>query len=228
MCRTQGEHERVADYLTCLHVLMGRLSPPWTEDQMLACALRNMLPKLRIVIRIDEVRNFEHLESIAIECERVYDSAESYRAPPPPDRSMDSTLAYHPPKTPRPRIPTAAITVELPQSDPEEDKSPINSPNLLAIQAKPSTTKFAKRQLKPQESDPVVVKNPVSEVETATPVGETASTSGSQLTCWNCLKPQHTFRECTEPRRKFCFKCGTPDVTRPTCPKCQGNPKANH
>lgn len=41
--------------------------------------------------------------------------------------------------------------------------------------------------------------------------------------CWNCGTTGHTFRKCSAPRRKFCYKCGYSNVMVKDCPKCQGN-----
>jgi hypothetical protein len=40
------------------------------------------------------------------------------------------------------------------------------------------------------------------------------------LICFNCKKEKHVFRDCTEPRKRFCYRCGQHDVTLRTCPKC--------
>lgn len=42
----------------------------------------------------------------------------------------------------------------------------------------------------------------------------------SELRCWNCDKPNHTFFDCMETRRLFCYGCGMKDVYKPTCPNC--------
>lgn len=41
--------------------------------------------------------------------------------------------------------------------------------------------------------------------------------------CHNCKKDGHLFKDCTEARKKFCFRCGTANMTVYTCTKC--NPK---
>jgi hypothetical protein len=41
--------------------------------------------------------------------------------------------------------------------------------------------------------------------------------------CWNCGKPNHSFRSCAEPRKRFCYRCGAPECTIKTCHKCSGN-----
>jgi len=45
MRKTQGEHESVADFLTCLRAMFDRLSPPWTESEQVSSAFRNLLPR---------------------------------------------------------------------------------------------------------------------------------------------------------------------------------------
>lgn len=40
------------------------------------------------------------------------------------------------------------------------------------------------------------------------------------LVCWNCQKPGHLNRNCPDPRKTHCFRCGTPNVTVRTCGKC--------
>lgn len=50
-----------------------------------------------------------------------------------------------------------------------------------------------------------------------------SSSSSFPTRCWNCGKSTHKFRACTEPRRKFCFKCGLEQVTVESCPHCRKN-----
>lgn len=45
----------------------------------------------------------------------------------------------------------------------------------------------------------------------------------SRTVCWNCNKPNHTFRTCRQRRTKFCFKCGKKNVTVSSCDNCSGN-----
>ena len=44
--------------------------------------------------------------------------------------------------------------------------------------------------------------------------------STSVVKCWNCGESGHAFAKCSLPRKKFCFRCGKPDVTVCTCTKC--------
>lgn len=45
----------------------------------------------------------------------------------------------------------------------------------------------------------------------------------SRVVCWNCDQAGHTFRACSRPRRKFCFRCGRQNETTQSCPTCSGN-----
>jgi hypothetical protein len=44
--------------------------------------------------------------------------------------------------------------------------------------------------------------------------------SSRNITCWNCKKTGHLNRDCPNPRKMHCYRCGAPDVTIRTCPKC--------
>ncbi|EFN78617.1 hypothetical protein EAI_04854, partial [Harpegnathos saltator] len=62
--RTQGEHEPVADYLTCMRGLFGRLDPPWSEVELMNYAHRNMLPRLQIAVHHDDFVTIDALERL--------------------------------------------------------------------------------------------------------------------------------------------------------------------
>lgn len=47
--------------------------------------------------------------------------------------------------------------------------------------------------------------------------------SKSQLLCWNCRQPNHTYRDCRAPKSIFCFKCGAAKVKSVDCPNCSKN-----
>lgn len=41
--------------------------------------------------------------------------------------------------------------------------------------------------------------------------------------CWNCRPRGHVFRNCQEPRKIFCYRCGKENVTSVGCPTCPKN-----
>lgn len=45
--------------------------------------------------------------------------------------------------------------------------------------------------------------------------------------CFNCKSESHKFKECDQPRKRFCFKCGLENVILPNCPNCQKNGKGS-
>lgn len=45
--------------------------------------------------------------------------------------------------------------------------------------------------------------------------------------CWNCKEKGHGFMECPSTTRNlFCYGCGFENVTKPSCPRCQGNQRS--
>lgn len=53
-----------------------------------------------------------------------------------------------------------------------------------------------------------------------------SSVSATQLSvCWNCRQEGHRFMNCSQPKNRFCHRCGYPNVVISTCPSCS---KKNH
>lgn len=42
----------------------------------------------------------------------------------------------------------------------------------------------------------------------------------SLTVCWNCRKSGHIARKCSQPKTRYCFKCGKPNCTVKTCSSC--------
>jgi len=94
--RTQGEHESVVDYLTCLHALFSRMSSPWPLVEQLNFAHQNMLSRLQIAIHRTEFVDFSTLEYLATRIERSFLAEKNYRPPLPSEQSIFPDLAYYP------------------------------------------------------------------------------------------------------------------------------------
>ncbi|EFN62561.1 hypothetical protein EAG_04420, partial [Camponotus floridanus] len=69
MRRTQGEHESVTDFFSCLRAMFDRLSPSWTESEQVSSAFRNLLLRFQQSIRRNEVGNLDALEDLATRVE---------------------------------------------------------------------------------------------------------------------------------------------------------------
>ncbi|XP_033254623.1 uncharacterized protein LOC117194090 [Drosophila miranda] len=71
--------------------------------------------------------------------------------------------------------------------------------------------------------------DPEEQTEALDAVHRTRESGGdrTQLKCWNCAQPGHTYFECESAvRNLFCYKCGLAGVILPKCPKCRpGNAK---
>lgn len=47
----------------------------------------------------------------------------------------------------------------------------------------------------------------------------TPSSSNLPINCWNCSVTGHRFRNCPNPRKRFCYACGNGDHIATSCPK---------
>lgn len=115
MRRTQEDHEPIADSLTCIRALFERLNPPWSLEEQLNYAHRNMLPRLQIAVHRRDIYDFYSLENLATRVERSYDAVNHYQAPPSPEQSIFPDLAYRPPRK-SPRAPTAIAATGIEQT----------------------------------------------------------------------------------------------------------------
>lgn len=64
---------------------------------------------------------------------------------------------------------------------------------------------------------------PLKKVST-TPSIDSKNSTSNNLKCWNCGETNHVFKHCRSTiKKKFCFRCGSPNVTIKTCARCSGN-----
>lgn len=204
MRRTQGEHEPVADYLTCVNALCDRLSPPWSEAEKVSYAFRNMLPRLKVTIRREEAGDMDDLEDLATRVESSYATTHPHRAPPTPERSLFPDLAYKPPR----------------HSNRSKHNESLASLDTSSNSASSSASGTRKKKSAPKGKAVAAANTSVAstsaEVKPRAPRSSTAK-------CWNCEGTGHFSRDCEAAPRKHCYRCGRADVTLRTCPECSGN-----
>jgi len=160
-----------------------------------------MLPRLQIAIRRTEFADFQTLEYLATRVERSFLAEKTYRPPLPPEQSIFPDLAYRAPKG-KTKTPAMVATVAATKKGKVKPRKPANvSPN-------DSATNTA--------TDSTITTKP------STATAAVAATA-SNLKCWNCEATGHRARECTEPRKIYCYRCGKREFTIQTCPTCAGN-----
>lgn len=228
--RTQGENEKVADYLTNMWSMLDRIVPPLTEAEEVSYAHRNLLPRLQLTIRRSEVYSRCHLEDLAIAAEKTYRVARSYRPPPTPERSLLPDLAYKENRTRNPTKKREFVNLAIDSDDEECD---VDQFFLAQDKKNPDSNKSTtKTNSKKSSAPPKETK--VS--ETLSPVDNKTSNSDSDrkdkpppkpLTCWNCDLTGHRSIDCKEARVIYCFGCGKKGETRMTCPNCAENANRN-
>lgn len=207
--RTQGEREPVADYLTCIRGLLDRLVPPWSMIEKIHTAYRNMLPKLQMQVRLEELTSFDRLENVAMRVERLLSSSSFYQAPPPPDKSLISSLAYQGSSYVRKRKPevTRAHLATAESSDSESD---IEEAELMA-----AIKVISKKIRKDRRGKNEHKREGTSE--------RSKNKDKPEMTCWNCGSDQHLRPSCDQPLKIVCWGCGKTGVKKPDCPKCSKN-----
>ena len=206
--RTQGEQESVADYLTCLRAMFDRLSPPWNAAEQISYAFRNMLPRLQIAMRRDEIEDLDALEDIATRIEASHQLAHRYRAPPTPDKSLFPDLAYR---------------------SPRNAKQAHKHNTVAALNTSVSSTDSGagSRREKRRKDRAAKTATDSSSVASSTTSAK-PSTSGirpsraSTARCWNCDEIGHLSRDCEAAPRMHCYRCGRAEVTLRSCPDCSG------
>lgn len=67
-----------------------------------------------------------------------------------------------------------------------------------------------------------VASNGTPRLNSNLPNGAKNKKTNSTIICWNCNQPNHKYQNCTQRRKKFCYKCGRPNVTSYSC-MCSGN-----
>lgn len=191
------------------------MRPPWPLTEQLELVRRNMLPRIRMLLRRDD---YESLEDIVRRAEEECVSVASYRMPPPPDRSLFPHLAYHPPRGSA-RTHTAA-TVERRRkvgSETGADSSGGNSRGEGRLYE--GTAGLAEADI---EIPPLLPTNPFAGDLAMSGVAGGARSFG-RIRCWNCSERGHIARECPKPRKAHCYRCGRQGCTTRTCPSCAGN-----
>src|SRR5580765_7534933 len=192
MRRTQGENEPVADYLTCLNALFDRVSPPWSEAEKVSVACRNMIPRLQIAVRRDEVEDIEALEYFATRAESSHSAAHRYRAPPTPEKSLFPNLAY---RTSR----------SVQKHGKHHESVAVLDTSAASSTSSISGSRRKKGGPKKKSSDDSSVATTSTSSMTPTKPKPARATTAK---CWNCDATGHLSRDCEATPKMHCYRCG--------------------
>lgn len=94
--RTQGEGERVNEYITVLRTMNARLENSLEEGELLSLALDNLHPFYLTKITSLSIHSFTELVSVGAEIEARQERCKLYRPPPRPNEMVDREFGYVP------------------------------------------------------------------------------------------------------------------------------------
>lgn len=204
--RTQGEREPVSDYLAKMRSLFGRSEREWSESDQVALCLNNMLPQYRRYVPVNNATTFRQLETEAKRAEEIEASANRWRPPPRPDRVVCPTLACD-------TYPSTARETRkghLHKLEEREEKRPLDSPST------DSDTESVEREVLA-----VLRRNEERKGRRDPHQQEKTATHRPERVCWNCHRKGHFHNDCrAREKKKFCFRCGYPEVLAEKCPRC--------
>jgi len=149
----------------------------------------------------NRICGFFHIGVFGHAVERSFLAEKNYRPPLPPEQSIFPDLAYHAPKGKTKNPATVATIASTKKGKAKSNKSAKANPRDSAKDIATDSTAASKPSA------------------TVTAVAATSNT----LKCWNCETVGHRARECTEPRKIYCYRCGKREFTVKTCPTCARN-----
>lgn len=196
--RKQGKTETVSIFIAVMETLFKRLTRPPCEVTKVKHIRQNLLPHYFSQLALLDTPSLSELSKLCKRLEDAYITQNKYRQPQKPYLQMlEPELAY------------VADTSTVP------DVTLPNTPKMGGANDC--------RALKPNCGD-VNKRNQNNFHRKHNPTaGISGSASYSSVLCWNCGGTNHTYAGCRLKRKKFCYRCGLPEVTVASCPKCAGN-----
>ena len=223
--RTQGKHESIQAYVTCLRLLFNKMDPPLPLERQLDKAVQNLNPTYAFQINRRDVNSFSDLLTLGKQVEVKLLNIHQYREPPPAAKALLSSAAYHPPKEDNKssKKQTNEKKVAL-----KAEVSAVKDSNLENLDATASQTKNSQRKDKVYRRTANQVGNnaPKSEIKNSEiEHGEMPKPSE----CFKCRTQGHKFTDCKRRAvfKRFCYGCGRANKIKPDCPTCKKPKKEN-
>lgn len=198
--RTQGKSESARSYLYHMVMLFKSLPYGVAEHVQTHIIIRNLLPEIQANVGPWGPTTIAELERILASMQ--------------PRNFQPVTVESRPPMR---RVFTRKVNaIEETAEEKEESVFEVTEEELCAI----------KREREVKKNRRVVVTNrsPGAVEDNSAKTGTEGRLRPEDMKCFNCKEMGHSFRKCPKDRvGKFCFRCGSPDVTTNECIDCPKN-----
>lgn len=190
--RKQGPFERPGDFITAMRRLYSHLDNPVPVEEQLYTIRSNLQPRYADHAAAVNIQNFDELKQLCMRLSLCDVSKPSSST----SRFNNGTHSRHPS-----RLESFRSTRE---PSPTRSVSPGGSSRSVhELSRSPSPARSTNSDRKTRQSSSRRV------------------SFSTDPTCWNCRQVGHRFHDCEAPWTRFCYRCGSPDVITPNCPKCR-------